>query len=185
MIMNSKGISIIVPQRSGKMRRYLPALLLRTSVLPVCMLLIALRSAAAIDASADNSSTPPSSSAVYSLDFFCLKQNHSIGASQLLLSDNGSMRLRIQQETITCTSGSYSINGLSLSGTVSFVLPQKTHVRYTLKLRGLIIPGSFMAGLATLSEYSTNERHIQDIPFVFIASQKNGTDTRRPGVLPF
>jgi hypothetical protein len=106
----------------------------------------------------------------FDITFVSLKPGHSIAPAKARLSDNATLALVIENEPFAHARGSFAVTGFRFEADCFFVLQRLPNYRYTLTMKGLMLFSTYILGRATVQEFLQNERLIQEIPFLFIAS---------------
>jgi len=109
---------------------------------------------------ADNQTLP--------IRFISLKPGNTIGASNLHLHAEGTLDFSIEDETLTNTTGTWSIKTNRFSARIDFTIDKQACFHYRLQLDGYCLLGMY-AGTASLLEYNHPGRLTQHIRFLFYA----------------
>jgi len=100
--------------------------------------------------------------------FISLKPEHTIGSTQLHLHADGTLDFSIEGETLTNTTGTWSIKTNRFSARIDFTIDKQACFHYRLQLDGYYLLGMY-AGKASLFEYNQPGRLTQHIRFLFYA----------------
>jgi hypothetical protein len=106
----------------------------------------------------------------FRIQFFSLKSGNSIAPAVIFLYDRGAMEIKVEHEALITSRAVYTAAGFIFQADWEFTANKEKVYHYFCHFTGLYFINTYITGLVNLKELIEEDRHIQDIPFIFFAT---------------